>query len=70
MSPRRVQIAAIPDYPKVCTVPKMCPYRGLTATTAVRADWCEEPRTNKGNSDAACHRMNNKDLLKHLENRP
>lgn len=66
----RVSIRDIPDYPKVCRVPAMCPYRGLTATTTARASWCEEPRTNKGNSDAACHRMNNKDLLNLLENRP
>lgn len=66
----RVSIDDIPDYPKVCRVPKMCVYRGLKARALVAAGWCEEPRTNKGNSDAACHRMNNKDLLKLLENRP
>lgn len=66
----RVSIYDIPDYPKVCRVPKMCPYRGLTATTPEWGVWCEEPRTNKGNSDAACHRISNKDLLKLLENRP
>lgn len=66
----RVSIRDVPDYPMVCRVQKMCPYRGLMATCTAQAVWCEEPRTSKGNSDAACHRMNNKDLLKLLENRP
>ncbi len=60
----RVSIYSIPDYPMVCSVAKPCPYRD----TAPPAGWCDEPRINKGNSDAACHRMNNKDLLKLLEN--
>jgi hypothetical protein len=62
----RVSILDVPDYPKVCRVARPCVYRGLNAPSP----WCEEPRTNKGNSDAACHTMNNKDLLKLLENRP
>lgn len=66
----RVSKLDIPNYPMACSVQRMCPYRGLEATTLARSTWCEEPRTNKGNSDAACHRMNNKDLLKHLSNRP
>lgn len=61
----RVSIGEIPCYPKVCRVPKPCVYR-----QGEIGGWCDEPRINKGNSDAACHRMNNKDLLKLLENRP
>lgn len=33
----------------------LCPY--------ARRGRCDTPRTNKGNSDAACHRMPNKTLL-------
>jgi hypothetical protein len=31
--------------------------------------FCDDPRINKGNSDAACHRMSNKRLLTHLTQR-
>ena len=27
---------------------------------------CDDPRTNKGNSDAACHKMANKTLLQYV----
>ena len=29
---------------------------------------CDEPRINKGNSDALCHKMTNKHLLELLKN--
>jgi hypothetical protein len=28
--------------------------------------YCDDPRINKGNDDAACHRMSNKQLLEYL----
>jgi hypothetical protein len=54
----RVSLYAVPARPQYCTVEKDCVYRigGV-------GGGCQDPRTNKGNSDAACHRMNNKDLI-------
>ena len=48
------------DLPKGFTP---CPYY-----TCVYSDggYCDNPRNNKGNSDAVCHKINNKDLLKLL----
>jgi hypothetical protein len=54
----RVSKRAIPTTPRMCSVPKPCVYRVN--------GWCDEPRICKGNGDAACHRMNNKDLLPQL----
>lgn len=41
-----------------CTCPFECVYRedGI----------CDDPSINKGNSDAGCHRMNNRNLLEAL----
>lgn len=55
----RVSAYAIPNSPRRCSVGGGCIYR-------TSFDICREPRTNKGNGDAACHRMNNKDLLPKL----
>lgn len=54
----RVSIYAVPNEPRRCTVTAVCIYRpdGI----------CDEPRVNKGNSDSACHKMNNRDLLVEL----
>lgn len=62
----RVSASNLPNSTSTCAVAnpdgseKWCPYRDGNS-------YCDEPRTNKGNSDAACHRMNNKDLLRFLE---
>ncbi len=56
----RTSIRDVPNVPCRCTVPKPCVYRydGIM---------CDEPRINKGNSDAACHKMNNRDLILRLK---
>jgi hypothetical protein len=55
----RIQRSDIPDQPTPCAWPNACVYR--------KDGVCDEPRTNKGNSDAACNRMTNKQLLIYLE---
>lgn len=49
----RAKISAIPDVPRQCRIVEPCVYRGKNKN-------CDEPRTNKGNHDAACHKMLNK----------
>lgn len=51
----RVSIHQLPKRNAICSMKVECVYRvdGV----------CDEPRINKGNSDSACHKMNNKDLL-------
>lgn len=44
---RRVE--PLPRTPRVCALPMPCVYR--------ESGVCDDPRNNKGNSDAACHRM-------------
>lgn len=56
----RTSIRAVPNTPQICGLMKSCVYRDEKLV-------CDDPRTSKGNSDSACHRMNNKDLLKQLE---
>jgi len=57
----RVSIYQIPSVPhRCCMGGRYCVYRDSRQI-------CEDPRIHKGNSDAACHRMNNQDLLPHLE---
>lgn len=55
----RTSIYAIPAAPTPCRKPGHCVYRDEN-------EICDEPRINKGNSDAACHGMSNKDLLELL----
>jgi len=55
MSVTRVSIYALPKNNATCDVKAECVYRV--------GDICDEPRINKGNGDAACHRMSNKVLL-------
>lgn len=60
MSKPRISRHQLPDEFVKCAVPKDCPY--MTSN-----GYCDEgPRHVKGNSDAACHRMSNKDLLGYL----
>ena len=40
--------------------PRTCPKAGCVYNLA---GMCDEPSINKGNGDASCHRMNNKDVL-------
>ena len=54
----RVQRSKIPALPMVCKIKKPCVYRVNLI--------CDEPRINKGNSDATCHKMGNKNLIEHL----
>lgn len=60
MSEPRVQKTALPDDVSYCAVMRHCVYRDGHG-------YCETPRTNKGNSDAACHKMGNGMLVKMLE---
>lgn len=60
MPRQRKSKLAIPNTPSNCTIVYACPYRNSAGA-------CDEPRTNKGNSDAACHKMRNVDLITKLE---
>jgi len=51
----RVSIRTIPSCPMFCSIGQGCVYRIALI--------CDEPRINKGNFDAKCHSINNKDLL-------
>jgi hypothetical protein len=53
----RMQKWMIPDKPSLCEKTQ-CPYDENSV--------CLQPRTNKGNSDAHCHRENIKDLVARL----
>lgn len=57
----RTSLYAVPIKPMRCSFPKACPYHHRPG------DVCDSPRTNKGNSDASCHRMNNRDLIGYLK---
>ncbi len=48
----RMQRGELPDSSMRCALPGACVYRANGV--------CDEPQTNKGNSDAACHRMGNR----------
>lgn len=50
----RVSIYAISMKPMRCVLSAPCVYRENGV--------CDSPRTNKGNSDAACFKMSNRDL--------
>lgn len=50
----RVSIYRIPRHEMWCPKEE-CVYN--------KSGLCDEPRINKGNGDAECHKMNNKDLL-------
>ena len=55
----RVSKYALPCAPTKCVVGGYCVYRDEQGV-------CDEPRINKGNGDAKCHRMGNAELLKYL----
>jgi hypothetical protein len=55
----RVTIKMIP-----ATLTK-CPLHGCVYNS--KLGFCDNPRINKGNSDAACHRKTNRDLLMLLD---
>jgi hypothetical protein len=59
MSELRTPKRRIPNWPSRCPF-KECVYN--------QGDYCDDPRTNKGNSDAVCHKMTNKKIIEHLEN--
>jgi hypothetical protein len=52
----RIRKRMLPMNPHVCSVARHCVYRSAAAV-------CDEPQINKGNSDAACHRLGNRELL-------
>lgn len=56
--PERQRIATSFLPMSACTCPFDCVYR--------QDGVCDAPRINKGNSDAHCHRTNNRDLLEAL----
>lgn len=61
---KRVQLSDLPTGFVKCAVPRSCPYMSSNG-------YCDDPRTAKPNSDSACHRMSNKELLEYLpEARP
>jgi len=51
----RTSIFDLPSWESPCDLTKICVYR--------KDGKCESPRICKGNSDAACHRMLNRDVL-------
>jgi hypothetical protein len=55
----RLQRSDIPDAPTPCAWPNACVYRDESGI-------CDEPRTNKGNSDAECHKMPNRQIIGYL----
>jgi hypothetical protein len=59
MSELRTPLRRIPNYPSLCPF-KRCVYND--------GGYCDDPRTNKGNSDAECHRMSNRKIIEYLEN--
>lgn len=59
MTMTRISRHHLPDTFVKCAVPRDCPY--MTSN-----GYCHDPRTAKGNSDAACHRMSNKELMDYL----
>lgn len=61
----RVSIYRIPNEPTRCGS-LTCVYNSH-AKGCFDGGTCDEPRTNKGNSDAECHRWNNKYLLERLD---
>lgn len=48
----------LPRGPTICRLAKECVYRADRI--------CDDPRTNKGNGDAACHRMRGRTILGYL----
>lgn len=55
----RVSINSLPRKPAKCAINKACVYKDA-------AGICDAAWVNKGNSDAACFRMNNRDVLASL----
>lgn len=54
----RTSIYDLPNWEMPCDLTRACVYRQYGR--------CDQPRTNKGNSDAACHKMLNRDMLSML----
>ena len=54
----RMQSGDLPGIPTLCGLERPCVYRveGI----------CSDPRINKGNGDAACHRMGNRAIYAKL----
>ena len=61
-SDSRVSSRMLPGCPMFCSIGKDCVYRVSMI--------CDDPRNNKGNGDAKCHRMNNRDVLAALSTMP
>ena len=53
----RIQKSALPNKPTRC----------LMGCVYAEDETCDAPRTNKGNSDACCHKASNRDLLAALK---
>jgi len=56
MGAGRVSKYSLPGAPSACRLDRPCVYRHAHRI-------CDNPRLNKGNSDAACFRLNNRALL-------
>jgi len=59
----RKQSREIPSFHVQCPFTK-CVYNGL-----VHDSGCDNPRINRGNSDARCHNMNRAQIISHLTRR-
>ena len=58
----RVTVYMLPSASTLCRIAVNCPYRDTHGL-------CDEPRINKQNSDSACFKLNNKDVLSALRDR-
>ena len=56
---QRLPAHCLPNEPCACAHRLPCVYR----VNGV----CDEPRTNKGNSDAACHKSGNREIMLKLK---
>lgn len=52
----RVSKRQLPSTATLCLIRRTCVYRDCSGL-------CDDPQINKGNSDAGCFHMNNKDVL-------
>lgn len=55
----RMQARELPGREMRCNLEKFCVYR--------QNRLCDDPRNNKGNGDAACHKMGNRAIYEKLE---
>jgi hypothetical protein len=64
MSGHRVQWYEIPRTPRPCV------YGAARNCVYCENGICEDPQISKGNGDAKCHRLSNKEVVKMLKETP